>query len=410
MSVQAVTAHGGDRSGRLRRLGDVLLRPSVVAAVFVLLAVGAGVQRLMLGESVVGDGTYTHYNNYVVFRASFAHLVAGQDLYVAYPAEHWDLFKYSPTFAVLMAPFAMLPDSLGVVIWGLVGSLALFAGIWRFPMGDERSRMAAAWFVVLPLLQSLQNTQSNAHLAGLILLAFVWLERRQASWAALAIALAFFLKIYGAAAILLAVLYPWRLRVGLFVVLWTVALGLLPLVFVPPSHLAFLYESWAGLLAADHSASTGVSVMGWLHNWFGVDPPTLAVAGAGAALMLLPLRQVRAWADPSFRALFVAALLVWVVIFNHKTEPNTFVIAVTGVALWYFVRPCTRLSLTLLVLVFAFTCLSTTSVFPTVLRRSLVQPFSLRVLPCILVWAVAVFELSRRRGDPAATRSARHLP
>src|SRR5262249_18018655 len=35
-------------------------------------------------------------NNFLIFRAAFDHLVAGRDLYAAYPGEHADLFKYSP--------------------------------------------------------------------------------------------------------------------------------------------------------------------------------------------------------------------------------------------------------------------------------------------------------------------------
>lgn len=40
-------------------------------------------------------------NNFLIFRAAYSHLVAGRDLYAAYPAEHVDLFEYSPTFALL---------------------------------------------------------------------------------------------------------------------------------------------------------------------------------------------------------------------------------------------------------------------------------------------------------------------
>lgn len=368
--------------------------------VFVLLTAVGAAQRVALGSSEVEGRTYTHYNNYVIFKQSFVHLAAGRDLYMAYPDEHWDLYKYSPTFAALMAPFSVMPDAVGVVVWGLAGSIALFVGLWRVPVGDERSRMAAAWFLTLPLLQSVQNSQSNQHLAGLILLTAVWLEARKPASAALAAALAFFLKIYGGAVVVLAAMYPWRLAFLARLASWLVGLGLLPLLFVSPAQLVALYSSWTGLLAADHSASTGVSVMGWMHNWFGIDPPKTVVAAIGLAIMLTPLTRVRAYADPAFRMIFLAALLVWLVIFNHKAEPNTFIIAVTGVALWFIARPRTWWSVALVTAVFVFTCLSTTSIFPLVIRRTLVQPYSLRVLPCILVWVAAVADLLRPPGRP----------
>lgn len=64
-------------------------------------------------------------NNFLIFRASYSHLLAGRDLYVAYPAEHVDLFKYSPTFALLFAPFAWLPFAWALLAWNLINVLAL---------------------------------------------------------------------------------------------------------------------------------------------------------------------------------------------------------------------------------------------------------------------------------------------
>jgi hypothetical protein len=372
----------------------------VVAVAYVLISIGAAFQRYALGPNIVDGHAYTHYNNYVIFKDSFAHLLHGQDLYVAYPDEHWDLYKYSPTFALLMWPFAILPDLAGLALWNLIGSMALFVGIWHLPMANERWRMAAAWFVTLPMLQSLQNAQSNAHVAGLVLLAGAWLEAGGAVWAALAIALGFFVKVYGVVALAIAVLYPRRLKCGAWFALWLLALGLLPLAVVSASRLLWLYESWGRLMTVDQAAHTGVSVMSLVENWSGISTPKAVVGFAGLALTLLPLIRVREYSSRHFRLLFLAALLVWMVIFNHKAEPNTFVIAVAGVAVWYLVQPNTPLRNSLALLVFVLTCLSTTTIFPNVLRRSLIQPYSLRVLPCLLVWLAAIVELWSVSGEP----------
>src|SRR5437588_5703597 len=37
-------------------------------------------------------------NNFLIYRTASANLFVGRDLYVPYPARHFDLFKYSPTF------------------------------------------------------------------------------------------------------------------------------------------------------------------------------------------------------------------------------------------------------------------------------------------------------------------------
>ena len=62
-----------------------------------------------------------HMNNFLIFRASFFHLWDGVSLYQLYPSEHHDLFKYSPTFAMLMGLFAWLPKELGGTLWNLLG-------------------------------------------------------------------------------------------------------------------------------------------------------------------------------------------------------------------------------------------------------------------------------------------------
>jgi hypothetical protein len=127
-------------------------------------------------------------------------------------------------------------------------------------------------------------------------------------------------------------------------------------------------------------------------------PSKTVVAAVGLALTLAPLMRVKAYPIVRFRMLMLAVLLLWMVVFNHKAEPNTFVIAVAGVAVWYLAAPRSWLRVGLVAGVFVLTCVSTTSVFPTIVRRTLIQPYSLRVVPCLLVWIVALIELWNRAG------------
>ena len=69
-------------------------------AVYALAAVGVSAQRLWLGKD--GDG-YTFYENYVIFKNSFPHFLQGLNPYATYFAEQWDVYKYSPAFALFMA-------------------------------------------------------------------------------------------------------------------------------------------------------------------------------------------------------------------------------------------------------------------------------------------------------------------
>src|SRR5213592_1279867 len=99
-------------------------------ALISILAIASSVQNLMLGlDFAYANRHYTAYNNFVIFRQSFEHLITGQNMYAAFPEEHGDFYKYSPTFALLMAPFYFLPVWLGLIIWNLTGALLLFYGI-----------------------------------------------------------------------------------------------------------------------------------------------------------------------------------------------------------------------------------------------------------------------------------------
>ena len=52
--------------------------------------------------------------------------------------------------------------------------------------------------------------------------------------------------------------------------------------------------------------------------------------------------------------LLLASIMIWVVIFNHRAESPTFIIAITGVALWYYAQQQKPENYVLLVLAFVF--------------------------------------------------------
>lgn len=367
---------------------------SAIGGLYALAAVGAAVQAILLGENPIANGIYTHYNNFVIFKYSFFHLLEGKDLYVYHPTEHFDLYKYSPTFALLFGVFAPFPDIIGLSLWNLCNAFALYSGIRRADFLSENAQKSVLLFAVIELLTSLQNSQSNALIAGLFIWAFVWLERQRYAWAVLAILLTAFIKIFGIILFAICIFYPQKHKIVLYAVLWGVVLLLLPLPLTGADYLLSLYRSWWELLKNDHSVSYGLSVMGWLSSWFGWDPPKNTVVLAGLVLLLLPLLRVRLYDNLSFRIAFFASLLCWSVIFNHKAESPTFIIAVVGSAVWYFRQKNHPFAvLALMVAVFIFTSLSPTDLFPPVLRREFVEPYLLKAVPCIFLWIALQVEM-----------------
>lgn len=375
---------------RLRTLTDRLLDRRVVIGLYALLAVAVSVQAILVGPRTFVENApaYTDYNNYVIFQRSAVHLVEHQPLYVPYPAEHWDLFKYTPTFALAFLPFSWLPDGVGLPLWNLLNALALAFAVMALPQLDRRQQGLVLLITLMELITSLQNSQSNGLIAGLVVGAFAALERRRPGLATTLTVCAGFIKPFGLAAGLLLVAYPgfWR-GVGWGAVS-AVVLALAPLAVVSPGELVQLYRDWLGLLGADHSVQYGYSVMGWLATWFQWQPAKTAVLGAGLLLLVLPYLRRSAFADPVFRLQLLAFLLIWLVIFNHMAESPTFVIAMTGVALWFVPAAKDRGTVALFVLAFLLTSLSATDLFPRGVREVWVKPYVLKAVPCILIAAV----------------------
>ena len=64
-----------------------------------------------------------------------------QDLYTQYLAEHWDYFRYSPSFALAFGAFAWMPDLAGLLLWNTLNAAVLFLG-WMALPASRRSRKA----------------------------------------------------------------------------------------------------------------------------------------------------------------------------------------------------------------------------------------------------------------------------
>ena len=280
-----------------------------------------------------------------IFRFSFWHLLHQQNLYARYGTN--DLFKYSPTAALLFAPFAIPPFAVGMLLWNALNVGALITAFRRlFP----RQLAALALLLVLPeLFNATQASQSNALVAALIVLAFDALEHDRAFAASLAIAVGTAIKLFPIAALSLAIFYPLRRRGALMFALCAVALFLLPLAITSPSMLHAQYGWWLDVEKSD-AVLRGASVMRVLHDAFRLTWPNWPVQLAGIFVLLAPLLRRASWGDIHFRRTYLASLLVFVVIFNHQAERPSFIIAATGVALWFIWSPRDHLRLALVLL------------------------------------------------------------
>ena len=149
---------------------------ALVFVLYVALAVGAVLSQYLKTAAHPGD-VYPEYNGYLILKSAFGHLITHQNLYDSYLKEHWDLYKYSPTFAVFFAPLAWLPDWLGMGVWNVINASSLFFAIQSLPGMRSSVKAAVLVYSCLALLVSLQHFQSNGVMASLMILSFSCLLR-----------------------------------------------------------------------------------------------------------------------------------------------------------------------------------------------------------------------------------------
>lgn len=375
-----------------------------VRALLVLYLVATAVTTLL---SLTRHGD----NNFLIFRGAYQNLLAGRDLYALYPDRYADRFKYSPTFALLFAPFALLPVAAGLMLWNVVNAAALWGALARLlPPRDA----VIAMLVVLPeLAGNLQNAQSNALVSALVVGVHIALDADRPATASLSMTLGTFVKLFPAAAGVLALLRPRLARFAASSAATIALFAVLPLVVIRPTQLLSQYASWLAVERSDALAGVAApggrlmgGVMQQLRVWTGVHWPNWPIQIVGVALLLAPLLTRRSqWGEPDFRLRALASVLVFMVIFNHQAESPSFVIAMTGVAIWYAASAHRAIDRVLLGACLVFVSLVASSLVPLGVRREVVR-YGVKAVPCIIVWIVLQLELFgvRTHGGRVETR------
>lgn len=341
-------------------------------------------------------GNYSHYNNYLIFKQSFIHLVNQTNLYQLYPQEHYDLYKYPPIFAMFMAPFYALPVFPGYLVWTILNVfLPIYALKQLGILNSTRNKILL--LAILPeAITAALNSQSNGLVVGLLILSVDALFREKTFFAILWIFLSAYIKIFGLLFLVLFLFFPNQIRKGFSygLVVFFVFL-LLPAIFGGIDVLLWQYKNWLQLLQNDHQNFVKYSVMGWIQSWFKLHPGKNVVMFAGLLIQLLPI--IFKWkirTDRFFVITYAASLLVWMVIFNHMAESATFIIAVLGIYCYLASQnKWTPLQWILLILVVAFTILGPTDIYPANWRDIIVKDLQLKVFPCIAFWFYLQFLL-----------------
>jgi hypothetical protein len=358
-------------------------------------------------------------NNYSIYKGVFEHTLNLTNLYKEYPAEHFDTNHYGPFFSIIIAPFAWLPDPIGCFLWCVVNAAVLFYAVRQLSFTRQQQNIVLLIGLV-EMMTAMHSVQFNTMLTGWMVLCFVLVEKEKDFWAALFIVAGTLVKIYGIVGLAFFCFSRHKINFILSFIFWFVVLFCLPMLISSPAFQIQSYKDWYQSLVEKNAQNTGqtspgimqdISVMGMIRRIFNVsDLNSLLVLAPAALLHGLPLLRFRQYKSPAFRMTYLCLILIGVVIFSSSAESPTFVIAVTGVAIWYVVQSdmAKWFKNALLLFVIILTSLSSTDLFPPYVRYQVIFTYSLKALPCFIVWCVLAYRLLARDfgTDPTVSRES----
>lgn len=352
--------------------------------------------------AVVLEVSRNTINNYIIFKHVFVHSVNQQNLYLEYP-EYNDTNHYGPLFAMLIAPFALLPDKLAVILWSLTNAAFLFYAIKQLNFKKEHF-YGILLIGAVELMSSTHHVQFNPMVGAWLVLSFALVEKEKDLWATFFIAAGFLCKLYGIAGLTFFLFSRHKIKFLLYFAMWMVILFCLPMVLSSPAFVTQSYEDWFNSLKwkdannARTSLDYGqqdISVMGILRRSLQIKGITdIMLLGPAALLYALPLLRVSQYKYAAYRLRYLALALIAVVIYSSSAESVTYVIAVTGVAIWYMLQEKKTVWTTaMLVFVFLVTIFSPTDLCPPPIQN-FIRAYALKALPCFIVWLLLLREVA----------------
>lgn len=335
--------------------------------------------------------------NMIIFKTSSERLLHHENLYdyIQYKIIY-DKFFYAPQFTLFFLPFAALPISVSIFLWLFLGAGLFYFALQNLPLSTTKKTII--FFIALSdLVNSFQNLQTNAINAALMLFVFIFLNNQKYILAALCVAFCLSIKIYPAAAALLFLFYPNKLKFLLWCGLFTLLFFLSPLLIIPKEYYFSCLQNWIKAISEDANDNfiyNSPSLIGINYTWFSKPMNHFYIQLSGLAIVFIPLYKIfKKQTDTTFVLLYLSFIMLFVVIFNHATESPTYIIATCGAAIWYSLSTKSWLNNLLLVLLIFGCILVPTDLYPEFIRTKYLTPLKIRVIPCLFIWIKIFYEL-----------------
>jgi len=354
--------------------------------------------------------TGASHNNYLIFIYTYFHANDHLSLFARYP-EYGDTNHYGPLFALLIAPFAQLPEFVGMFFWELANSLFLYYAIRSLPLKNAKVN-AVYWIVAHELLTALFACQINPSITAIIVLSYTLIDKKQNFWAACLIMLGTFIKLYGIVGLAFFFFIKEKPKFIAYCIFWAILFFALPILFYGQEYILSRSEEWYLSLSAKQLENAtlvswqDISIMGLIRRISGdANLPNLPFLITGVILFCLPYLRIKQYKSQDFRLMYLASTLIFTVIFSNSSESPTYILAFTGVAIWFILQeePVQPLVIALFVFAILLTTLAPSDFYPRYIREHYIMRYSLKALPCVLIWLFITYQMIFKQFDLKTT-------
>jgi len=366
--------------------------PKYIFGIYLLVAVLSAIAKL--------NGGPLKYNNYLIFTNVFYNTLHENNIYLHYPDIHFDSNHYGVFFSILIAPFAMLPDWLGMPLWNVANTLVFLFAIHKLPFSNQKKAFFA-WLCLQEFITAAVSLQFNIALAGLLMLSAIYIYERKETQSAFFIMIGFFVKLYGVAGLSAFFFVKNKIKFIGALIAFGILFIALPMLLSSYHFGIQSYADWFQSLSEKNVSNQVLgnrqdfSLMGIVRRVLGdASISNLTFLIPGMAVFALPYLRIKQYQNLPFQLLILSSTLLFIVLFSSGSESPTYIIAVAGVMIWFLIqKEKTPYVIGLLIFVIILTCFSFSDLFPKFIKENYIIKYSLKALPCCFVWFRVIYEL-----------------
>lgn len=345
-------------------------------------------------------------NNYLIFKGVFQHTLHQTNLFLEYPKEYSDVNHYGPTFSLIIAPFAMLPDYIGCTLWVLFNAFFLYKAIRSLPI-NEKYQNAILILASHELLLSSEWQQSNAMICACIILGFSFIQKGKDFIALFFILLATFIKLYGIVGFAFFFFSKDKLKFIIWAAIWSIILFVAPMLITKPSFIVQSYADWYHELVFKAAKNVrldinndyqDISVMGMIRRLLGFTHfKNYLITIPAVCIFFSQYLQWNYFKDIRFRVYLLCLVLIMTVIYTTSAESPTYIIAFPAVCIWYMLQANKKWINIVFIFALLLTSFSYSDLFTPYVRDHIIRPYSLKALPCFIIWIIIVVQMWKKQ-------------